>query len=157
MARKRQRQRTTSYGRAAPPRQTSYQVGVFKGLGQTGRRSTITRRSLPRSVLPSLNPWAVSPRLYPGGLERRPVRPLVRVVGTRGTQSRRISTVSFRPRDLGLARNPELKTKITTPCQIRAQRKEIMFAHNVAGRKWGRGGPKMRGARKTVFSNYTCR
>lgn len=46
-----------------------------------------------------------------------------------------------------------------TPCQGRQTRREVMFAREVAGKKWSRGsgGPKMDRARHTVESQYTCR
>lgn len=44
----------------------------------------------------------------------------------------------------------------STPCSRRAKRREVMFARDVAGRKWGRGGPKMRNARFSISSQYRC-
>lgn len=158
MARRNKRQRTTSYGRVAPPRQTS-SVGVFK-IGNsymTGRRTLSARRSLPRSVLPSLVPWHFGPTVRPGAPVRRPARPVVQVIGTRAIPARRISTRLFNPRDLALTRNPVVKSKNYTPCQMREQRKEVLFSLRVAGKKWGRGGPRMENSRRTLFSNYTCR
>lgn len=45
----------------------------------------------------------------------------------------------------------------STPCMRREKRREVMFAQNVAGRKWGRGGPRMDGAKFSVDSQYVCR
>lgn len=160
MAKRTLRQRRTSYGSSPrrSPRQTSWDLAVPIGIGyKTGRRATAARRSLPRSVLPSLNPWVISPRLIPSGLERRPVRPIVQVVGRANVQRfARDPTISRIQRDFRIPRNPAIPAKKYNHCQIRSRRKSVMFALDVAGRKWGRGGPKMRGARRNSFSNYSC-
>lgn len=43
-----------------------------------------------------------------------------------------------------------------TPCRRRSVRKQVLFSKDVAGRRWGRGGPVMRDARYTVDSQYSC-
>lgn len=45
------------------------------------------------------------------------------------------------------------------PCVKRATRREVMFAGNVAGNKWGRGsgGPNMRDARRSLSSQLSCK
>lgn len=51
-----------------------------------------------------------------------------------------------------------LKPARETPCQRRAQRRQVIFANQVAGRSWGSaGGPRMANAHRTLNSNYTCR
>lgn len=54
-------------------------------------------------------------------------------------------------------RTPSL-AKLTSPCVRRAKRRQVMFANQVAGRKWGRGGgPDMRRARHNETSSFKCR
>lgn len=47
---------------------------------------------------------------------------------------------------------------LKSPCVVRSTRKQVMFAAGVAGRYWGSGaGPDMRGARRTLDSQFQCR
>lgn len=51
----------------------------------------------------------------------------------------------------------QLASQESTPCRQREKRRQIMFALNVAGRKWGpSGGPNMKNAKRTSMSYYTC-
>lgn len=51
-----------------------------------------------------------------------------------------------------------LKKLQKNPCTDRRDRKQVMFAVGVAGKKWGSGsGPSMQKARRTVNSQYQCR
>lgn len=45
----------------------------------------------------------------------------------------------------------------SSPCVRRSERKQVMFAKEIAGRRWGSGGPIMKDARRTVESAYQCR
>lgn len=47
--------------------------------------------------------------------------------------------------------------KRSDPCRGRAVRRSVMFAAGVAGRGWGSGGPNMLQARRSEFSNATCK
>lgn len=50
---------------------------------------------------------------------------------------------------------PVLSDK-TSLCDRRKKRAEVLFSKGIAGRKWGRGGPNMRGARYSTDSFYKC-
>lgn len=45
----------------------------------------------------------------------------------------------------------------SSPCTTRATRKSVLFSLGVAGRGWGSGGPNMRGARRTLSSQFRCK
>lgn len=44
-----------------------------------------------------------------------------------------------------------------TVCDIRADRRNAIFALGIGGKSWGRGGPNMRKARHTPNSRVSCR
>lgn len=79
--------------------------------------------------------------------------------------SRRFEPTIFNPLQRGIAqRKIELRQlqrpvllNSTSPCSRRNTRRQVMFAHHVAGRSWGSGGPKMQNARRTIASSYTCK
>lgn len=76
----------------------------------------------------------------------RPVRAVVRKI----KQIERWSTPqTFRP-----VFSPEAGK---TVCDVRKEKREVMFARKVAGKRWGRGGPSMKNARRSEDSNVTCR
>lgn len=52
---------------------------------------------------------------------------------------------------------PVFNFRLRNPCRQRAVRREYMFAAGVAGRGWGAGGPQMRGARRSLNSQLSCR
>lgn len=97
------------------------------------------------------------------------VRPRPRPLdGFRARRARIASTLPFTgaARPLQRVRGYRLPTPLgrpvllpsRTPCRRRAERKEVLFAQNVAGRRWGRGGgPSMRGARIGLNSQYRCK
>lgn len=154
------RQRKTSYGRSSrsSPRQTSYDFGVPIGIGyKTGRRALTPTRSVPRSVLPSYSARSFSLRLTPGPFRRAPVRSIVVVRKVDSIPRVRSRTLRYQLKDLALPRNPELRSDDYNFCRQRSMRKGVMFALDVAGRKWGRGGPNMRHSRRGESSNFTCR
>lgn len=104
----------------------------------------------------------------PGYIGQESIRATARVLGDlRSRRDRTALTSTVRGRDASARRviqtrlypplgKPVLALR-SSPCEARGQRREVMFARDVAGRKWGRGGPKMRGARFTVESQYACR
>lgn len=50
-----------------------------------------------------------------------------------------------------------LADRYQNPCVSRSRRREVLHAAGVAGKSWRKGGPNMRGARRTVESFYVCR
>lgn len=151
-SRRRQSARRTPLKGRRPPRQTSYSEGASVTFGRTSRRTSSLL--LPRTVAPAFPALVWNTRFRPGAVARRPGRTVVQVVGTRGIQDpRRSPTIRRIER---IARNPVIRTEDNSICRTREKRKEVMFAQGVAGRKWGRGGPNMKRARRSLKSQYTC-
>lgn len=46
--------------------------------------------------------------------------------------------------------------RTSTPCDKRRERKEVMFARRVAGKRWRGKGPRMFGARFSLSSFFRC-
>lgn len=104
----------------------------------------------------------------PGYIGQEAMRATARVLGDlRARRARTALTSTGRGRDVS-SRLPVSSRVITplgkpvlfrrsSPCVARGQRRQVMFAMEVAGKKWGAGGPQMKGARFTVESQYTCR
>lgn len=126
--------------------------------GRTRWRSR-TARDLLRPVPPGVNDpeaWRVATRprdvLRPGRLRPGRIAPTSTVV--RGTTRPAVRVRVYGPViTLG---KPVLNSR-STPCKRRAERREVMFARDVAGRKWGSGaGPKMRDWKFSRDSQYKC-
>lgn len=109
-----------------------------------------------RSLLPRASAVAMP------GLIRRAFEPVQ--VRARDPVSRRLHRILFRLKQSQIRsraradrfqKNPLMVRG--APCRSRARRREVMFAARVAGRGWSRGGPRMRGARHSVESRFTCR
>lgn len=158
MAKASRRRTSLGMARPSPHRKTSRVFAYPIGIGyKTGRRaSPATRRSLPRSVLPSPTVLVRNGHPFQAPFIRRPVRTVVSVPVRTARRAVSNGTSWIQPRDLALPRNPELKTKHYNFCQLRKRRRSVLFSLDVAGRKWGRGGPGMRSVRRTELSNYTC-
>lgn len=47
--------------------------------------------------------------------------------------------------------------RLKSPCQVRQVRKSVLFSAGVAGSRWGtKKGPVMRGAKRTLTSQFRC-
>lgn len=121
-------------------------------LESTGRRQwrppSLSTLMLPRSETPVLD----------GQRRLNDLRSFLAVLRT-PRQPNRLPVAVYRA--LGrearreLLRAPQMPP-YRTPCARRGVRREVMFARQVAGRRWGAGGPDMRNARRTVESQYSC-
>lgn len=126
----------------------------------TGREESLALRLArrPRSVTPvSRSRVLEAVRLQ---------RPTIRLWDTI-SRPRRLQALSAPPRPRTMIARQRQFTQLAekplhylgqgNTCKDRATRKQIMFAKNVAGRKWGSGGgPSMKNARRSVESGYTC-
>lgn len=104
------------------------------------------------NALPRPNALAILSRLFTAARSRSLAAPGSRVV-------RRAPPAVYKARRrverLRLI-HPLLSSR-TRDCANRSERREVMFARRVAGKKWGSGGPRMKGARRQLSSAFSCR
>lgn len=104
----------------------------------------------PRPPLTAVINRAVSERLK--ALHRR-FAPRARLAAT----VRSYTTRLMPGRRLVSIFRPVVRAFHHSPCQTRADRKRVMFARGVAGRRWGSGGGPKPPRFRNEFSNVTCR
>lgn len=150
------RRRRSRLDRGARPGSPFFRP-VGRPLGTAGR---VPWRSSLRSELLRPVPLGFNVRQY-----SRPLRPLPDVLRARRARIAPTAVLHAGVRQAQPVRlvrallplgKPVLSRR-STPCDRRRDRKEVMFAAGVAGRRWSRGGPRMRGARVSVDSQYSCR
>lgn len=96
-----------------------------------------------RLARPTISPWDTMGR--PRKLVPLPTRPQTRAKIARQRQFSQLAEKPLRYVGQG------------NVCQNRATRRQVMFAQDVAGKKWGSGGgPSMKNARRSVESAYSC-
>lgn len=147
---RRSRSRRRSVRTAPRPSQAiAFDSGAIPSLAS--RVSRLPRITAAASYARRIEPYRALPRRMAQDLLRA-----LRVQSTRSAKrslSQRVPEGLLAPR---ISRNPKI-SRSQSVCQRRQRRKETMFALGVAGRRWGRGGPRMQRARHTYESSYTCR
>lgn len=129
---------------------------VRPAIALTGRPPWRSRSlDLPRSLAIASFAQVSQRPLWPplGVLRSRRDRTTARAVHRSSVRPMVSRVVSYR------APPPHAKPALnrrSTVCDRRDVRAQVLFAARVAGSRWGRGGPNMRGARRTVLSNYKC-
>lgn len=137
MARRRRDKRPEAYQNASVP------------VGREVRLASRNPLLLPRPIAPAFITGQERLQSLRVDLARFRAQRLLKPRISDQVQRRRIQLLDLR--------RPFISTR-KSPCRRRAERKQVMFAKFVAGRSWGSGsGPQMRFARRTEFSNYSCR
>lgn len=156
MAKSRSRKQSITNPLRAPisPANTKVTAGRYPTTGTSLKTSQRPLQVLPK-LLPSLLPevirqvreispsWTYDVRRQQPATKRQPGRLLPKLAAQR--QLRKLREV---PAPIFRAQR--------TPCDIRKDRRSVMFAAGVAGKKWTRGGPNMLKARHTINSEYKC-
>ncbi|AFS65321.1 hypothetical protein [Dragonfly-associated microphage 1] len=140
--------------RRAPRRRISSPVqSTFTPTSQD--RATPARWSSRLAWLPRSNLTAVTKALADQVFQyvRESYRPGPRAMVVYRPSQKRLSRRSR----VDLLRPVVRPNKSRNFCQLRRERKEVMFARGVAGGRWGRRGPDMYRASRTAYSNLTCR
>lgn len=142
--------------RSRPSRSTR---AVFIGDSVTvgrGRRTASWLDRLPRPQAAAISTWGTRRRDALASSWSSPRSRLQNVL-----QNVRIAQSATQRRPSRWApRRAQLRPqlgRIEDPCTRRRSRREIIFASGVGGRRWGAGGPRMRGARFNLESFYQCR
>lgn len=121
-------------------------------LPMGGRKELASRKPL---LLPRPQ-TAVQQRVANFDAFRRDLRAITRRPNmTRPNVSRLQAGLRQRRIQFKALKTPTL-SGVSSPCHQREQKKQIMFAKQIAGRSWSAGGPKMKGARRTINSSYHC-
>lgn len=157
MARSRRAGRQVSHLDGGPKRApVSFRTLSPSGSSIGRNRSWVSsvRRDLLRSVPPGLMDLA-RVRRSRFQVDLRGRRPRITPIAVSIPRREALPLRQFRPL-LPLAK-PVLR-KDTSVCAERRERKEVIFAAGVGGRRWNsRGGPVMKAARFTLKSFHSCR
>lgn len=157
----RRRARTPTYTPPPATRRVPIQSILPKGASVMVGRPSLTRPSNNPLLLPRPKAVATLTRFdqlrrlqaeLTWSRRRRYSQPVVNSAPTRKlTRPHLVRSILTR-----LAR-PSVDPRVRSPCLSRSERKQVLFARQVAGRKWGRGGPYMKNSRRTHLSYFTCR
>jgi len=152
------RRRTTTY---SPPVATRpRQPPILATAEVSGREPSFAVRLVrtPRDVLPRILNGSLAQLLVRQPFEPLPARPrpVSRQI-TRPIQPSRPVINKLAAKSLKTLREVNLPyVGHSNLCTQRADRRSAMFAKQVAGKKWGAGGPSMKHAKRTPESSYRC-